>query len=163
MHFQNYQGVKGADFSPDQKWLAVASFSTVIAVYPFHRAVNEGTKGKVAAFLAKFQDDSYPVREAAHRELSVVGMAADPQLRAGTKSNSAEFRWRCRKLLARLSRPESAVRLEGHQGELTCVAFSPDGCHLASGDDRGEVRFWSVGDWRAEASILITQATARRD
>jgi len=111
----------------------------------------------------KTSDDSYTVREIAHRELAAIATAAEPPLRAGTKSPSAEVRWRCRKLLARLSQPESDVRLEGHKGELTCIRFSPDGCHLASGNDRGEIRFWSVGDWKAEASILITEATARRN
>jgi WD40 repeat protein len=163
MHFQNNHGIKWSDFSPDQKWLAVASFSTVVEVHPFNRAVDEVTKERIAALLTKFQDDSYPIREAAHRDLAELAMAAEPQLREGTKSPLAEVRWRCRKLLARLSQPESAVRLEGHKGEITCVRFSPDGRQLASGDDQGEVRFWSVGDWKAEARIPITGARVRRD
>jgi WD40 repeat protein len=163
MHFQNNHGIKWSDFSPDQKWLAVASFSTVVEVHPFNLAIDEVTKVKVAALLSKFQDDSCPVREAAHRELAAIATAAEPQLREGAISDSAEVRWRCRKLLARLSQPESAVRLEGHKGELTCVAFSPDGRHLASGDDQGDVRLWRIDNWKAEASIPITEATTRRN
>jgi WD40 repeat protein len=35
--------------------------------------------------------------------------------------------------------------LEGHEGKVTSVAFSPNGSTLASGDSNGEVRLWQVG------------------
>jgi WD40 repeat protein len=163
MQFRSSQGAYWSDFSPDQKWLAIALSSPTVNVHPIDPSADGATRAKVGALLARFRDDSYANREAAQRELAALGMAAEPQLRAGTKSDSAEVRWRCRKLLARLSQPESAVRLEGHKGEIMCVAFSPEGRQLASGDDHGTVKLWSVGDWKVDASIAITEATARRD
>ena len=162
MHFQNNHGIKSSDFSPDQKWLAIATFSPVIDVRPFKADVDDATKERIARLIAKLDDDVYAVREEATRELASLAMAAEPQLQEGTESRAAEVRMRCRKLLARLSQPGSAVRLEGHAGEVTCVCFSPNGQHLASGDDRGEVRLWRVGDWKTEVSMPITGATVRR-
>jgi WD40 repeat protein len=162
MHFQNNHGIKSSDFSPDQKWLAIATSSPVIDVRRLMVDVDEATKARIARLISKLDDDSYADREKASRELASLAMAAEPQLQEGTKAQSAEVRVRCRNLLARLSQPGPGVRLEGHAGEVACVCFSPDGQHLASGDDRGEVRLWRVGDWKTEVSMPITGATARR-
>ena len=37
-----------------------------------------------------------------------------------------------------------AVRLDGHVGNVLCVAFTPEGASLLSGGDDGTVRVWSI-------------------
>lgn len=52
--------------------------------------------------------------------------------------------------------------IEGHRGEVTSVAFSPDGKFLASGDSAREVMVWRAeGDWSAEIRGLWQFHTAR--
>lgn len=52
--------------------------------------------------------------------------------------------------------------IEGHRGEVTSVAFSPDGKFLASGDSAREVMVWRAeGDWSAEVRGLWQFHTAR--
>lgn len=161
MSFRNGGGAYVAAFSPDGRWLAGA-FGSSVAVYRIDRSADEPTKKEVAALVAKFNDDSYALREAAHRALADVGMMAEPQLRTALSSESAEVRWRSRKLLSRLGEPESAIRLAGHQGDIACLSFSPDGRVLASGDDRGVIRIVSVGDWKLKASLTLAAGTAPR-
>ncbi|CAM9279760.1 unnamed protein product [Ascophyllum nodosum] len=52
--------------------------------------------------------------------------------------------------------------IEGHRGEVTSVAFSPDGYFLAAGDSAREVMVWrAAGDWAAEVRGLWQFHTAR--
>ena len=74
------------------------------------------------------------------------------------KSPSAEVR---RKLRQRLTRADSAVQLKGHDDELECVCFSPDGKLLASGDHSGRIKVWSVGKWKELKSLSIADNRKR--
>lgn len=53
--------------------------------------------------------------------------------------------------------------VEGHRGEVTSVAYSPDGTLLAAGDTAREVMVWRTGggDWNAEVQGLWQFHTAR--
>lgn len=52
--------------------------------------------------------------------------------------------------------------IEGHRGEVTSVAYSPDGKYLAAGDTAREVMVWQTGgDWDAEVKGLWQFHTAR--
>ncbi len=46
----------------------------------------------------------------------------------------------------------------GHRGNVHCVAVSPDGRRLASGDDKGDVKLWDA----ATGEAVLTLATAYR-
>lgn len=53
--------------------------------------------------------------------------------------------------------------VEGHRGEVTTVAYSPDGAFLAAGDTAREVMVWRTGggNWEAEVQGLWQFHTAR--
>jgi WD40 repeat protein len=158
MRFSGFGGAHWVAFSPDGKRVAIVSNSQTVYVFPFDLEADEETFERVASQLEKFRDDSYEVREAATRELEAIGPRAVEQLREAMKSSDAEFRWRARELYKRLWRPESAIQLKGHQGELECVCFSPDGQWLATGDALGEVRIWRVADGESVQTLSLMPA-----
>jgi WD40 repeat protein len=153
--FGRTSGAHWSEFSPDGQWLAIVTNSPRVYVFRANTSADTETENRIRSLLAEFEDDSYEVREQAAKELAALGPAAEDQLREAVSSPSAEVRWRARELLRRLSRPESAVQLEGHRGELECVCFSPDGKLMASGDSTGEIKVWRVGEWKEVVSLSI--------
>lgn len=143
-------------FSPDQRWLAVATNEKHVHVFAIDTTADEPMRKRIDALLAKFTDDSYEVREQAMAELVAIGMPAEASLQQAIHSPSAETRWRARQLRQRLTSVESAIRLSGHDHEVQCVCFSPNGQLLASGDRAGQIKIWRVPDWTRLASLSVS-------
>ncbi len=53
------------------------------------------------------------------------------------KDDTAIYLWR-------VADQQPVLALQGHRRVINSVAFSPDGRLLASGDERGAIRLWSV-------------------
>jgi len=149
-------GFHWSAFSPDQRWLAVATNQPTVYVFGIRTEPDGETRAKIQRLLARLKEDSYEVREQATEALAEIGMAAEPLLRESLKSDSPEVRWRARRLRDRLSKPDGAIKLEGHEEELESVCFSPDGKLLASGDETGEIRLWHTGTWTSAGQLSIS-------
>lgn len=153
--FQGFGGVNALAYSPTARRLAVCGYGKNIALFEFTlQGPTPKERERIQALVAKLENDSYAVREAADKELLAVGFVAEPELRRLMKeSPSAEVRIRTRRLRAELlSRPQAV--LKGHDGEVDSVAFSPDGKLLATGSRDGTLRLWDVASNKEVACLL---------
>jgi WD40 repeat protein len=152
--FSGMGGVDGLAFAPATHTLAVCSNGRDVALFDLcFRGPDEKERGRVKALLAKLEDDSYEVREAAGKDLLAMGFLIEPELRRASKeSSSAEVRLRTRRLRSELlSQPRA--QLQGHTREVEAAAFTPDGKLLATGSKDGTVRLWDVAG-RKELAVL---------
>jgi hypothetical protein len=109
---------------------------------------------KIAALIAKLDDDNFTEREAASAELQKIGQEAAPQLRrALTETKSAEVRERAQEILAKFG----SVSLTADQKRLQAVLYVFE--LIASDEARkvlSEVAQGNSGTWlaaQAEAAL----------
>jgi WD40 repeat protein/tRNA A-37 threonylcarbamoyl transferase component Bud32 len=69
---------------------------------------------------------------------------------AGEAEDRPGFEWH---YLNRLAHTNDAPTLRGHEGEVYCVAFSPDGQTLATGGQDRTVKLWQCGSWQVRATL----------
>jgi WD40 repeat protein len=140
--FRGLGGLDGMLFHPGTHTLVVWGWRLLGTFDLDLRPPDAATKRRIAALLAKLDEDSYAIREAASRELPGLGWVAEPALRKAAKeSPSAEVRIRARAALEALAgSPRRTLR--GHTGNLRAACFANDGRLIASGGDDGVVRLW---------------------
>jgi WD40 repeat protein len=102
--------------------------------------------------IGRFADDDYNVREAASAEVVKRGLVAEPLLREAMSSDDAEVRLRSRKVREQVRSPTPTAELSGHAGDVENVCFSPDGKLLATGCRGGDLKIWSVPEFK----IMVT-------
>jgi WD40 repeat protein len=152
-------GAEWAQFSPDGRTLAVCTLTPVIQL--FDVALNEPSPDvnrTVASLISRWDDDDFQVRESASKELVKIGMPAEPQLRKARESESAEVRIRARLARSAVMSPRPRANLTGHESEVGCAAFSPDGTMLASGDKAGIVKLWDASTLTSIATLDVKLA-----
>jgi WD40 repeat protein len=156
----NLGGIHWTTYSPDGRWLAVATNGRDVSIFPAQHEPTDPERREIARLIKEFENDDYAKREAASKRLAELGGIALPRLREELESQSAEVRVRCRRLIEQAQSGANARKLAGHNDELECLAFSPDGRYLASGDWAGVIKVWEVNGWKEAATLKYQSSSA---
>ncbi len=123
--------------SPDGKWVAAASRPQPTGL--FAPAVQ---RPEVKVWRAVAGDEAWGLPSQA----SDLAISADGKLLAVATNESVEIR--------DLADGKRVAEFnKGHTAYFCCVAFAPDGQHLASGDMEGKVTVWDVKTGKEEFSL----------
>jgi WD40 repeat protein len=144
-------GIFALAFSPDGERLASGAGDHEVRFWELvERAVPPERQRQLAEWLEDLDDDRFDVRQEASAKLEAEGHQVHAELLSLLQTTtSAEVRLRVRHLLASLAVPPGI----GHQGDVRCVAYSPDGVFVASGSRDNSLRLWRVSSGRAAAAF----------
>jgi WD40 repeat protein len=157
---ENRGSVDTLAYCPSRDLLAICGHSRRIElVSPVFGECDERQRLRLETLLARLDDDSYAVREAASRDILQMGLMVEPSLqRLMTEAKSAEVRLRCRHVRQQLlTTPRTELSARGE--EVESVAISPDGNLLAAPGRDGTVRLWDVATRRERAHLVLTEST----
>jgi WD40 repeat protein len=132
-----------------------AGWSAVLDIFPIElRSATPADDKRATQLMALWDDDSYEVREKASRELIALGPPIKPLLtKAANDGSSAESRIRAREALRQLGQPKPVAQLRGHEENVACAAFSPDGQFVAVGGRDGRVLIWETVNYRLTTTL----------
>jgi WD40 repeat protein len=101
---------------------------------------------EIARLIQQLGDDQFDKREEASKRLLEIGEPAMPALRRALESKDAEIRQRAERLMPAIARRifREVGRLEGHTGQVDCMAVSADGKLLLTGGLDATLRLWDV-------------------
>jgi WD40 repeat protein len=137
-----------------------------------NHARDDGQAVRFAAFshegrwaAAVTADDSVEVWDAvAGKRVAVLGGERDHAVAAAFSPDGEVLAWAANRHTIHLHSfggTSVPLRLEGHKGWVTCLAFSDDGQTLVSGSRDGTLRFWKSGDGRELRTIRATGGPIR--
>jgi WD40 repeat protein len=143
-------GVFSLAFSPEGRTLVSGAGDHSVRFWQLaEQAVAPERQRQLAQWLDDLDDDRFDVRQDASARLEAEGHQVHGDLmNLLDTAASAEVRLRVRYLLSALSVPPGI----GHQGDVRCVAYSPDGVFVASGSRDNTLRLWRVSSGRTVVS-----------
>lgn len=150
--------------SSDGSRLAFVSYD--VKVVPIDlRPFDEGKRIELHRLQKGWEDDRVDVRNRTSKEIVGLGHSVMDDLeKIEAAAKSPEIRLRARLARAAILSPEAMHTITHPDGPVRCVAFSPDGRHLATGGAGGIVRIWDVETGRAvQRFVQYSLAGPRRE
>lgn len=140
---------------PSSKFFAASSGDRSVAIYRIDLAPpTPADEKRVRELMAQWDNDDHALRENASQELRKMGHVAKALLTTAAKeAKAAEVRIRARDLLQSLETLQPITRLRGHEENVRCARFSPDGAVLATGGGDGAVLLWDAKTYQLRATI----------
>lgn len=148
-----------AGLTRDNQLAATATHYPSASVYRLQLSPPDHEQARrLRGLIRQLDDEDYAVREAASEEIAEIGMVAEPLLREALDAASPEVRIRARRLRQRVMSPEPIATLSGHRGDVEVVCFSPDDTLLATGCRGGDVKVWSVPEFKEVVTLTAPRA-----
>jgi len=152
-------GSHSAAISRDNRLVVTTTWGTKADVYRLELGPpSQHELERIRTLIRQLDDDDYSVREAASKEIAEIGLVSEPLLKESLDAVSAEVRVRARRLRKRVMSPQPIAELAGHRGDLEVVCLSPDDKLLATGCRGGNVKIWSVPDFKELATLTAPPA-----
>jgi WD40 repeat protein len=155
-HYAGIMAYRLLVIHPSAKMFAANSgWETGVGIFPLDlQQATPADEKRVQELMVLWDDESYAVREKASQDLAKLGNVIKLLLAKATKeSASAEVRIRARDMLRSLESPRPLAELRGHEENITCAAFSPDGQFLATGSRDGLVLLWDTTTYKQKAAL----------
>ena len=148
-------GTDAACMTADNQLIVTTGYSAVNVFALELRSPTQEEAKNIGKLIMQFASDDYDARVAASEKIIEIGLPAEAQLHAATKSADAETRVRSRHLRKAIMKPEPIATLKGHAGKPEVCCISPDGKLIASGCRGGDVKIWTTDGFKELATLEI--------
>ena len=133
------------ELPPPHCWLLFPLVAVLLA-NPVPTLATPPDAPEIEQLIQQLGNPKFAEREAATKRLSAIGEPALEALKKATENTDAEVRRRAGDIVAGIEKKlygETAT-FEGHEDEVTGIAFSPDGKRIVSSSGDGTLRLWDV-------------------
>ncbi|NQT15999.1 MAG: hypothetical protein HQ582_24805, partial [Planctomycetes bacterium] len=152
-------GSNSAAISRDNRLAVTTTYGTMANVYRLQLGPpSQRELERIRTLVRQLDDDDYSVREAASEEIAEIGLVAESILKVALDAASPEVRMRARQLRRRVMSPQPIAELTGHRGDLEVVCLSPDDKLLATGCRGGDLKIWSVPEFKELVTLTAPPA-----
>lgn len=140
---------------PAGEFIAASTF-TDVQIFRLNLAEpSDEQRTQCRELLAQLASTDEQASTAAANQLRAIGLPAEVVLQQASRTATGELRQRIEQLRRELKSPAPVARLDGHDGEIRHVVYSPTGNFLATSTITGDVRIWNPDSFQLEHNLTL--------